>query len=380
VPLRGQLVLVGSGHAHLHVVRHARELLRRGVAPVLVDPGSFWYSGLATGMLAGMHGCHEDRIDPRPLIENQGGRFLRDRVTGLDRAGRRVLLESGAVLEYDAVSFNVGSEVAWSTPLPASDRIYEVKPIRNLWRLRTDLEQRFREDPGSPPRVVVIGGGATGCEVTASIEALAWRRRAALHLTLIGAADHLLPGHPRAATLRITGVLRRRGVELQLSTSIRAIDPEAATAADGRRLQYDHLVLATGLRPPAWLRDLGLPLDGQGALLLDATLRSVGDERVFGAGDCVRIEGHDLPRLGVFGVRQAPILLSNLLRRRSGEPPLTYRPQKRWLSILNLGHGDALATRGRFTWHGRSSLWLKEFLDRRFLDRYRCAVAATGIH
>jgi len=378
VPLTEQVVLVGAGHAHLHVARHARELLRRGVALVLVDPGSLWYSGLATGMLAGTHERQEDRIDPRPLIENQGGRFVRDRATGLDRTGRRVLLESGAFLEYDAVSFNVGSEVAWNGPLPETDRIYEVKPIRNLWRLRTDLERRFRDDPDPPPRVVVIGGGATGCEVAACIEALAWRRRAAVHVTLVGAADRLLPGHPRAAAHSMAAVLRRRGVEVSLATSIRTIDPREVGAAGGRLFPYDHLVLATGLKPPGWLRSLGLPLDGHGALRLDETLRSIGDERVFGAGDCVRIEGHDLPRLGLFGVRQAPVLLSNLLRRRNGHPPLTYRPQKRWLSILNLGRGDALAMRGRFAWHGRSSLWLKEFLDRRFLDRHRCGTRLVG--
>ena len=82
------VILVGAGHVHLYVAAHAEALVERGARVVLVDPGEFWYSGLATGMLGGMYAPAEDQVDPRALIEAHGGEFIRDRVetvkTGAD--------------------------------------------------------------------------------------------------------------------------------------------------------------------------------------------------------------------------------------------------------------------------------------------------------
>jgi len=56
------VILVGAGHAHLHVVAHAEALIQCGARVVLIDPGVFWYSGLATGMLGGRWPPAEERL------------------------------------------------------------------------------------------------------------------------------------------------------------------------------------------------------------------------------------------------------------------------------------------------------------------------------
>ena len=49
-PLRRTVILVGAGHVHLYVIAHAEALIARGARVVFIDPGEFWYSGLATWM------------------------------------------------------------------------------------------------------------------------------------------------------------------------------------------------------------------------------------------------------------------------------------------------------------------------------------------
>jgi NADH dehydrogenase FAD-containing subunit len=78
-----------------------------------------------------------------------------------------------------------------------------------------------------------------------------------------------------------------------------------------------------------------------------------------------------IPKLGVFGVRQAPVLRHNLVAGLLGRQLQSYRPQKRWLMILNLGDGSALAVYGQFHWRGRLSFRVKDWIDRRFLAQYR---------
>jgi len=372
MPERRKVVLIGAGHAHLHVALHGQSLLHSGTELVLVDPGEFWYSGLATGVLGGMYDSALDRVDPRPLIERVGGRFVRDRAVGLDRGTRTVRLASGACLPYDLLSINVGSEIVIDDLATAPDRVWAVKPVSNLWRLRQHLESRFRDAPDVPPRIVVVGGGATGCEIAANIDALARLRRRSVRVTLITSGGRLLANQPPAAARRLADTLRRRGIELVLSCRAERLGQDGVVA-NGRAFGADLVVVATGLRAPRWLAELGLPLDEEGSLRVGPPLQSLADERVFGAGDCIRLEGHRLRKLGVFGVRQAPVLLHNLQAFLNGQPLQTFEPQKRCLTILNLGCGRALALWGPLHWQGRLSFWLKDVIDRRFLAKYHDA-------
>src|SRR5690606_33026782 len=109
--LQKDVILVGAGHAHLHLIKHASRFRDRGVRLTVIDPNGFWYSGLATGVLGGMYPPELDYVDPEPLITKGGGRLIRDRLVGLDPQKRIVILESGETIDYDAASLNVGSRV-----------------------------------------------------------------------------------------------------------------------------------------------------------------------------------------------------------------------------------------------------------------------------
>ncbi len=247
--------------------------------------------------------------------------------------------------------------------------VWPVKPISGLAQLRTQLRERFER--GEIPRLAVIGGGATGCEAAANLVALARHHAAEIDLRLIHARSRLAHSLPQRAIARLTRHLRAVGVDIRLERHVTKLEGRTLYLDDGQRMDVDLLVVATGLRAPTWLSTLNLPFDD--GLIVDDTLRSIADPNIFAVGDCARLQGHELPRLGVFGVRQAPVLHANLLASIADTPMRRYRPQSRWLSILELGDGTGLAARGRLWWHGRASRWLKHRLDRRFLQRYRRA-------
>ena len=130
----------------------------------------------------------------------------------------------------------------------------------------------------------------------------------------------------------------------------------------------DILVAATGLS--ANVPD-GLEAPEEG-LPVNADLSWTGDPAVFAAGDCARMVDHPRPKLGVFGVRAAPILIQNLINAALGQKARRhYTPQSRWLSILDVGDGTGLARYGDLAFSGKPALHLKRWLDSRFLQRYR---------
>mgnify|MGYP006304448379 CR=1 FL=1 len=120
--------------------------------------------------------------------------------------------------------------------------------------------------------------------------------------------------------------------------------------------------------------DPDIPADRVGGIHVDATLRSPADERVFAVGDCARFLPSPLPRIGVFGVRQAPVLLHNLAAAVAGDALAEYHPQRRWLSILDLGDATGLLLYGPFWFMGRPALWLKQRLDRGFVQGFGAGV------
>lgn len=372
------IVLVGSGHAHLHVVSRAAALRKEGAKVVLVDPDTFWYSGLATGMLGGMYEAADDQVDPRALAQANGVEFIQDRVESVDASRRRLRLKSGAELTYDYLSLNVGSRVKSDAIAGAENdpSVWMVKPISNLWKLREHLESCFHE--GRVPRVAVVGGGPTGCEIAANLMALAAHHRVDMRVTLIARGEVLIKNAPEGAGRALERKLAERGLTILKHTSITRREGAALIAEDGRRIEADLVVLGTGLVAAGLVYETGLPTDEQEGLRVSRKLNSIADPRVFASGDCAALEGHKLPKLGVFGVRQSRFIHGNLLASLEGKPLKEYKPQKRYLAILNLGDGSALSTWGPLWWNGRSSMWLKNWIDRRFLKRYRSEREGQG--
>ncbi|MBZ9537579.1 FAD-dependent oxidoreductase, partial [Modicisalibacter tunisiensis] len=181
----------------------------------------------------------------------------------------------------------------------------------------------------------------------------------------------LLPGAPRGAGRWVARRLMRRGARLELAASAMAWEPGTLHLDDGSQVAADQLLLATGLVAPELIATLDLPQDAHQGLAITPALHSPDDPRLFAVGDCAWLASAPYPKLGVFGVRQAPVLLANLEARLSDEPLQPFHPQRRYLSILNLGDGRGLALRGRLWWQGRSALWLKRHLDHRFMATYR---------
>jgi NADH dehydrogenase FAD-containing subunit len=359
-------VLLGAGHAHLHIIQNARLFTERGHRLVVVAPWSFCYSGLATGVLGGAYEPDLDRVDIAALAARSGAEFVEGRVARIDREAGELRLEDGASIAYDALSINLGSE---PPAIPGDDdpRAYSVKPIPRLFDLRNDLEADF--GAGRTPRVVIAGGGATAAEIAVNISGLAGRCGGRADITL-ATAETPLAQLPKGAAKALLGVFAARGIAVRTDCRVASLADGMAIGATGDALPFDRFVNATGLHPRS-LPEGDLPLAEDGAMLVDRHLRSPADPRIHGGGDGVAVEGHALPRIGVYAIRQAPVLLANLLASLDGPPPTEFRPQRLYLWIINLGDGTALAMRGGLWWRGRLAFRLKDRIDRRFLRGLR---------
>lgn len=367
-----ELVLVGGGHAHVHVVKALGARPMADVKVTLIGRDiSTPYSGMIPGFVAGHYGFDECHIDLPALCARSGVRLIHDEAIGLDRLGRQVLLKGLPPVAYDVASIDIGSAPHVATIAGASQWAIPVKPIADLGRRWLAFVERMKTWLG-PLDIIVVGGGAGGIELAMAIDhrLRSVAKGADLKLTL-ATRGRMLEGQAEAARDRLRAIFQRRGIRLREHSAVRRVERGAVQFDSGQWHHADAVFVVTEAGAVPWLASTGLPLDERGFLAIDDTLRSTGDERIFAAGDCATMVHHRRPKAGVFAVRQGPPLADNLRRSLSDRTLRSYVPQRRYLSIIGTGDGRAVATRGAWVIEGRWVWWWKDHIDRRWMRMYR---------
>lgn len=369
----GGIVLVGGGHAHLEVLAAFQGRLPAPVTLISQNEHAL-YSGMVPGIIAGRYRPEDARIDLSRLCAAVGVRFLHATARGVDRTNRLVLLEEEPPLRYDLLSLNVGIVPELGSIAGAPQHGIPLKPIGTLLpRIETLLQAAGR--PDGPRRIAMIGGGAGGVEVLLAIAA---RLRGALRgdgtdalSFLLVTEGALLAGFPPALGQRIRRLFARHGITLVEQAPVTALGAGWLELADGRRLHADAVLVATHAAPPPWFAGLGLSLDAAGFLAVGPTLQSPDDPRIFAAGDCASLIGNPRPKAGVYAVRAGPPLAENLRRAADGSPLRPWQPQRDALALIGTGDGRAIGVRGGLVLEGSLALRLKDWLDRRWMARFK---------
>ena len=338
---------------------------------LVVDQPVAIYSGMVPGLVAGQYRRDEVEIDVWPLARRAGARAVVARATGVDVAERRIVLEGRPPLRYDTASFDVGSTVGGLELPGVREHALPTRPIAVLVARVDELVARLRAL--ARPRVIVVGAGAAGVELAFAIRARLLREGARESgVTLLEQGPGVLAGHPRAAARRVEDNARARGIEVRCRARVAEARADHVRLHTGEQLGFDGLLWVGGAASLPLFADSGLPSDARGFVRVRPTLEVVGHDGLFAAGDCASLEGRpDLPKAGVYAVRQGPVLVYNLRARLGGTRLRPYRPQSDFLSLLNLGDGRAIATKWGLAAEGRAMFRLKDRIDRRFMRRFQ---------
>ncbi len=370
--IRHDLVLVGGGHAHIQVLK------RWAMGPVagtrltlVVDRPIAVYSGMVPGFVAGQYARDELEIDGRPLALRAGARCIVARVTGLDTAARQLLLDGRPPIVYDTVSFDVGSTVAGLELPGVSEHTIPTRPIGDFVRRVDEVFAAARRR--SAFRVAVVGGGAGGVEVAFALAARLGRELGGrADIVLLESGPRVLPGYAASATRRVEIAAAARGITIRCGARVDRVEAGAVRLVGGERLPADAVVWVAGAAALPIFTGSGIETDGRGFAKVRPTLQCVGRDDVFAVGDCAAwTAGPALAKAGVYAVRQGPVLAYNLIARARGERLRAYRPQRDFLSLLNLGDGQAIGTKWGLSAEGRSVFALKDWIDRRFVRRFQ---------
>jgi len=221
---------------------------------------------------------------------------------------------SRTVLEWDELVLATGAKARRLPGQPRHPRVRSFHTPEDLAPVHTALSK------GEISRVVIVGAGLVGCELSEAFRAL-W----GVDVTLLEAADAPLPNilDPEIGAV-VAATLRRNGVNLRMNAAVGAItasDDRAEVTVGPERFAADLVLVAVGVEPEVDLaRSAGVVLGRTGAISVDERL-ATSVPGVWAAGDCVevrRIPGGEFAYLpfGSLANRQGRVL-ANVLAGRS---------------------------------------------------------------
>jgi NADH:ubiquinone reductase (H+-translocating) len=362
---RSSVVVVGGGFAGFVAARTLERVLPAEAADLTLISATdhLCYSPLLPEVASG-------RLDPRRIAVPLHARLRRTRIVqatveDVDFEARTLQMAAdGGTAErlgWDRLALTTGS-VTRILPTPGvSAHALGLKTLVEAQFVHDHvLRQLELADSTSSPAerrarltFVVVGAGYTGTETAAQLQRMTVTQldrfprlsREDLRWILLDLAPSVLPElGPRLGRAALE-VIRRRGMEVRLGTTVTAIGEGSVTLSDGEDLPAHTVVWTVGVTPPPLVHQLGLPVH-RGRLAVDEYLRV--RDGVWAAGDSAAARdpfspaGTDYPPTAQHAQRQGVVIGRNLAASLGYGRPHRYRHHDLGL-VADLGGVAAVA-------------------------------------
>lgn len=345
------------------------QFVEKGYKVTVIAPAfHHYYSGMGPGMLGNTYTPEAIRFDTKRVVTSLGGIFVKDRVVRIDPDKKIAFTQAEKAFPYDVLSFNAGSYVPMESVPENSENIFPVKPIERLMEASEKLKLLFKEKVCT---ISVVGGGPSSAEVAGNVWQLARLTKGYLPKIRIFAGKKFMARFPDSIRQRIFSLFCKRGIEIIEQGYVKTVTNEKITLESGTSFDTDFVFMALGVKPSVLFEASGLPMGPDKGLRVNQYLQSAAYPDIFGGGDCIYFEPQPLDKVGVYAVRENPVLLHNLMARLDGRDLEPFDPGPDYLLIFNLGGKTGILRKNRWVFGGRLAFMIKDYIDRKFIRRFQ---------
>ena len=299
------IAIAGGGFGGFYAARRLEKILPKQAARITLvsDVNFLLYTPLLPGAAAGT-------LEPRhvviPLREELSNTDIRlGHVTGADPEANELHYQRGdgrrEVVRYDQLIVALGS-VSRVLDVPGLAEhglgfktISEAIALRNRALSNLEIAESL-DDPDERRKYlqfIFVGAGYAGVEgiaehqdfVASVIDRYPRCRLDGTRWILVEAQDRIMPEVDPKLADWTTRELQGRGIEVRTGTLLKSVENDCATLSTGETIATRTVCWTAGVKPPAVIRALGLPLQPNGRLDVDRALRVRGRENVWAVGD-----------------------------------------------------------------------------------------------
>jgi 3-phenylpropionate/trans-cinnamate dioxygenase ferredoxin reductase component len=282
------VLIIGAGHAGFQLAASLRQHGFGGRIGLINDEAHLPYQRppLSKAYLKGEGRPDSLMFRPDKFYRDQNIDLIADRAVSIDRAAHKLLLASGASLDYGHLVLATG----------ARNRLLDIPNanLRDVRYLRTlDESETLRQQVAPGQRVVVVGAGFIGLEFAATA------RAKGLEVDVVELGPRVMA---RAVTKEISAFFEARhtaaGIRIHFGVQATGIEGDGASVtgvslSDGRHISADLVVVGVGVLPNVELaQEAGLSV-ASGIIVNEQLLTS--DPDISAIGDCALFAS---PRFG----------------------------------------------------------------------------------
>lgn len=346
------ILIVGGGAGGLELAcKLGRKLGPERVTLVDSKMYHIWKPSLHE-VAAGTLDIHQEGLSYPMLAHHSDFNFVLGAMEGLDTARKEVKISAvlddagdevlpQRVLQFGTLVISVGSQSNYfgvkgaqdftiSLDGPQQAESFRLKMLKQL----ATLDLRKKEDPSASLDIVIIGAGATGVELAAELrEASHVHSRYGfsrinatqdVNITILEGAPTILPVLPDTVSSAALRLLEQRFIKVVNNCKVVEISPRQVEDANGNQYKADLCVWAAGIKAPAWLTELGLPVNRSNQLEVLGDLRVKGQSDIFSLGDCAACaqpDGSMVPPRAQSAHQQADYIFEAVMRQVKGKTP-----------------------------------------------------------
>lgn len=366
-----KIVVVGGGAGGLELVtKLGKKLGKKNKAQItLVDSThTHIWKPLLHEVAAGTLDSHEDEIEYLSQAMCSGFRFRLGRMDGLNREKKQISLaptfsEDGVEIiprrsfDYDYLIISVGSISHDFGIKGVRDHCLFLDTTKQAEAFQKQLLQSYLQahTQGRPLdegqlNIAIVGAGATGVELCAQLHEVSHLLTAYgldevdphdVKLTLIEAADRILPGLPKNISGAAVKELRELGVDVLAGERVIEVTEAGIKTQSGKFIPSAIKVWAAGIKAPEFLKDIdGLETNWMNQLVVRQTLQTSLDDDIYAIGDCAACkwvgQEQNVPPRAQAAHQMASLVYKSIVNRMSGKTIPEYHYHD-YGSLVSLG-------------------------------------------
>jgi NADH:ubiquinone reductase (H+-translocating) len=399
------VVVLGAGYGGVAVVQTLLKQVAGKVTIVLIDRHDYHsytsdYYEVATAFMeetkdgmpaSSFREMHNSASIPlKDIFPEKNVTLLQGEAENINFDAKQVLLKDGQQVAFDFLVVALGSESNFFGMDHLRAFALELKTADDAMQVRDAVDELFLKTPRNKPiRIVVGGGGFTGCEFAGELIGYV-KKLARVHghpkgkvtVSIVEAGPSILGGVSPWGQKKASARLTSLGIKINVNAMMSDVTQEEIVLKDGKKIGYDLLVWTAGIKANRFADALSIiEHSPKQSLVVDETLRFKGQPTIYSVGDIAfytdPVKKSPLPPTAQVAISQGKHAGQNILRQLRKQKPMAYVP-KYPKFLIPLGSKYAVADLGFMRFTGWPAWFLKRLGALRYflsLVSYNKAIA-----